>query len=156
MENMSERQDKQLEEKKMKEKNLDYLYQRRERLDGYRFELSNSLDKYLFIASTGTLSIIIGFVGKLESLQYFPIFLLAIIFLFLCVITTLLSIQFSIKAHKQQVTITDQEINLEQGQSNEICRANYWNNAVRWSSMISSLFFIIGGLIAAIFYLINI
>lgn len=138
------------------DKNLDYLYQRRERLDHDRFELSNSLDRYLFIASTGALSIIIGFIGKLEELRYFLLFLSAITFLFLCITTTLLSIQFSIKAHKRQVTITDQEINLQKGKSNEICKENYWNNAVRLSSIASSIFFACGSLSAAIFYLINI
>ena len=139
------------------EKNLDYLYRRRERLDHDRFELSNSLDKYLFVAATGALALIIGFTGALDGgAEHKELLLISIILLFSCVIGTLLSIQLSIKAYKKQVTITDQEIRVQTGESNEICRENHWNAAVRHSSEMSEVLFVSGALTATIFYYLNI
>jgi len=141
---------------KVIEKNLDYLYQRREQLDHDRFELSNSLDKYIFTASTGVLALIVGFKGSLCNIGYIYLLWGAIILLLLCIGVTLLSIYFSISAYEKQMAITDNEIKDLQDEKEQITRHNNWNKVVKYTSIISGILFFLGTLLATIFYCLNI
>ena len=139
------------------EKDLDYLYQRREQLDHDKFELSNILDRYLFVAATGAIPLTLGFKKILgDQIEHSYMLKTSISFFLLCIFGTLLSIRFSIKAYEKQVDITDQEIRLQTGEADEICRKNSWNKVVRWASTFSGMLFGSGALVAVIFYYLNI
>lgn len=136
------------------EKNLDYLYVRRERLDHDRYELSNSIDKYLLTISIGTISLMVNSIYR-DAKIYIWLFATSIILFLICIISTILSIHFSVSAYQKQVNITDKEICFQLGYSKEICRENNWNYIVKVLSIISSVLFIFAIIAAVLFYVFN-
>lgn len=139
-----------------KEKDLDYLYQRREQLDHDRFELSNSFDKYLFTASIGALGLVVAFTNDAQDLQKIFLLIIGAGGFLMCIISTLLSIKFSINAYNRQIQITDQEIRLYQGMTKEICRENHWNKVVKHLLWLSGASFLLGIGFLLTFYYLNI
>jgi len=135
------------------EKNLKISYKRREYLDFVRIGLGNSLDKYLLSFSTGSLYLSVAFSKEQSSILI--LLLYGWFFLILSIITALLSILYSSKAHKEQINIVDRRINAyikKQVPNEETNRYNYTVEALRNYSIGG---FILGICFLAIFYFLN-
>lgn len=138
------------------EKDLDYLYERRENLDSTRIDISQSFDKYLFTAATGSLVLSVSFTNNISNdLEYMWLLGWGWFFLVVTILLLLVAIRLSVASFNRQIKITDSEIDLLLGYSNEICRKNYWNKIINLFEWISVFSFILGIGMLSIFYFIN-
>lgn len=151
-----ENNDLTVDQKIIKEKNFDQLYKHREFLEKTRINLSISLDKYLLTLAIGILYTSILFTNQLgDNLHYKKILLAGWISILISIISLLLSIVCSIKAHERAVVIDDLAISAYQNDKIVLDCPNWWTRIIDFSESIAQMFFIIGLSLMVYFYFNN-
>ena len=139
-----------------KEKNLDYLYKRRDSLDKIRIKMADSFDKYLLTFATGMLSLSITFTNTLiEEVKSRELLAFGWLSLVLAILFALFSIFLSIFAHERQVIITDEEIGEVIGDKTVTARANWFNEPITILQALATISFVSGIGILTNFYFQN-
>lgn len=144
------------EEKERINENYKTLVKHRYFLDRTRVNLSNSFDKYLLTFATGSLGLSISFTNNLKNeLYYLPIIAVGWGVLIISIISTLLSIFFSIKSHQKQIDINDfktkQLFAIKQSKVPE----NEWNKRLSTLGLFGIFSFICGIILLSTFYFLN-
>jgi|GEM_PF-1590519 len=137
--------------------NLDSLYQRRDFLEKNKIKFGDSFDKYLLSFSTGSLYLSIIFVNSVSvEHKYLIVLVLGWISFLVSIISCLFAIFFSMRAHRKQVGLVDEDINKMMSEGtivNGINQYNYWVDFFQISSLSG---FILGIVLFSIFFLLNI
>ena len=139
-----------------KEKDLEYLYKRREALDAHRIALSNAFDKYLFTASSSALALLVAFTKDLKPIHTEWLLWVSAVAFISALIFTLLSILMSVKSFSKQMDITDRQITAAIKDVTGVCADNIYNIIVRWFTILAMVSFVIGTAAAICFFFINI
>lgn len=138
------------------DENYKILTKYRDFLNKTRINLSTSFDKYLLTFATGSLYLSIFFSCNFKKdLKFLEWLSLGWIFLLVSVISTLLSIFFSIKAHEQEIKNSDTEINACLEYKEVIVSPNYWNDVINIFEVLGILSFITGIILLSRFYFLN-
>ena len=139
-----------------KENNITILQKYRNNLDKTRINICFSFDKYLLTFATGSLYLSILFTSSLSSKNEITYLAIGWSLLIISIISTLLSIFFSIKAHENQIDNTDLMIVAEL-ENKEIIKTNdcCWTTVINMLEIIGIASFIFGIILLSIFYFIN-
>jgi hypothetical protein len=137
--------------------NLDILYQRRDFLEKNKIKFGDSFDKYLLIFSNGSLYLSIIFVNSVSGEhKYLIILILGWISFLISIISCLFAIFFSMRAHRKQVGLVDEDINKMMSEGTTVNGTNKYNFWVDFFQVSSLLGFMTGIVLFSMFFLLNI
>lgn len=138
--------------------NLDILYQKRDFLEKNKIKFGDSFDKYLLSFSTGSLYLSIVFINSVsegDGCKLFVILVFGWISFLASIISCLLAIYFSMRAHREQVNLVDEDISMMMSEGGTINGPNKYNCWVDFFQIVSLLGFITGITLFSIFFLFN-
>jgi hypothetical protein len=141
--------------------NLDILYHKRDFVENIKIKFGDSFDKYLLSFSTGSLYLSIIFINAAfknpdKSPEFINILILGWTSFLISIISCLLAIFFSMRAHREQINLIDEDIEkleLEGITKNGKNKYNFW---VDLFQILSLCGFIVGMILFSIFFLFNI
>lgn len=141
---------------KIRIKNFEIFYNRRQFLDEIRIKISDSFDKYLLTFSTGSLYLSIIFTNSLGGeLKEKAILAWGWIFLLVSIFSTLMSSILSEKAHNRAIEITDFQIEDLNERHSPRRMENIWITFIYVFKGIMIFSFMVGIIFLTFFYFLN-
>jgi hypothetical protein len=138
---------------------LDLLYKRRDFVENIKIKAGDSFDKYLLTFSTGSLYLSIIFISSFKeykSLEFLSVLAIGWLVFLISIISSLLSIFFTIYAHNRQISLIDQDIQELQVNGEVINGKNCFNSWITFFQISAISGFIAGIAILSIFFMLNI
>jgi len=142
---------------KQKDQNYKMFLKHRRFLDKTRIKASDSFDKYLLTFATGSFYLSIFFTNNLPNgiKENFPL-MTGWLFLLISIISTILSILFSVFAHDEAIDNIDLEINALLDNKKTIRgKKDCWPKTIDVLQVVSVISFILGITFLSIFYFTN-